>query len=360
MSSYCIVALFVVFIQILHFGLATHHQHQVQSDKQCTQPLPCHTLQYFINNSDTYFVSNTTLFFAEGEYHLNSTDLIIKNVTNFSLIGMPIVNSQNASSRSVIRCLQRHQIYFYHVVNLLIKYLKLTTCGYEAPPIKFTSDLANGVISLCSCTNVLIINVQIINPVIHGILAVNVTGKNILENFTLTVSQESPYRTFPRYGVRWRYIDDNVKDNNEDFIVKISNIMLKIEGRSTVEVESMRMKMLEFVLNHSNVLITIKNSVFSALQGIHTILKVIFNSVSHSSIHMYNCKFYFNEVKHHIHIIYNLSCGFGPLQCYPRINVTVTQTRLFSSRVIAKNPIHQSLLRLEESSQCSQFNPNIS
>ena len=71
-------------------GLPTHHQHQVHSnDKQCTQPLPCHTLQYFINNSNTYFVSNTTLFFAG---HLNSTDLIIKNVMNF---GIPIVNTHN-------------------------------------------------------------------------------------------------------------------------------------------------------------------------------------------------------------------------------------------------------------------------
>ena len=173
------------------------------------------------------------------------------------------------------------------------------------------------------------------------------------------MSQESPCHTFPRYGVRWSYEDDNVKDNSKDVIENILNIMLKIEGRSTVKVESMRMKMLEVVLNYSNVLITIKNSVFSTLQGIHTILKVIFNSLSHSSIHVYNCKFYFNEVKHHIHIVYNLFCAFGPLQCYPRINVTVAQTRFFCSRVIAKDPTHQSVLGQEESSQCSQFNPNI-
>ena len=129
---------------------------------------------------------------------------------------MPIVNTHNASSRSVIRCFQRHQ--FSNVVNLLIKYLKLMTCGYKTPPITITSDLANGAMSLHNCTNVHFINVQITDPVIHGILAVNVTGKNILENFTLTVSRESPCHTFPRYGVRWRYVDDNVKDNNDDLI----------------------------------------------------------------------------------------------------------------------------------------------
>ena len=43
-------------------------------------------LQHYLNNTSKYFVSNNRFHFMQGEYHINS-DLVIKNVDNFTLMG---------------------------------------------------------------------------------------------------------------------------------------------------------------------------------------------------------------------------------------------------------------------------------
>jgi len=330
---------FVVLIQILHFGLLTQHQHQVHSDdKQCTQPLPCHTLQYFINNSDTYFVSNTTLFFVEGEYHLNSTDLIIKNVVNFSLIGTANVNTYNASSKSVIKCLQKHQIYFYSVVGLFLKHLQLNTCGDLISPTLSAYSVKNAAVLLHYCSSTHIINVYITDPVANGILAVNVEGINILENITIAMNNNRPQDASLRYGMRWSYVGPNRKHYKET-IVSISNVALKPENRT--ELDMMYMNMLEFQINDFNVSITIQNSKFSTLHGVNNIIIIevkISDSSQNSTTNFYiqNCHFNSNLVKHHIHVFYHLTY----CKPYTRISVTVAKTK-FSSTI---DFVHQSTI----------------
>ena len=46
-----------------------------------------HTLQYYVNNSDKYFTSHTQIQLEPGQHHL-STDLLLRNVTDISFIGM--------------------------------------------------------------------------------------------------------------------------------------------------------------------------------------------------------------------------------------------------------------------------------
>ena len=43
------------------------------------------SLQYYLNNTNKYFSSNSQLIFESGEYYLD-VDLIIQNVTKFSII----------------------------------------------------------------------------------------------------------------------------------------------------------------------------------------------------------------------------------------------------------------------------------
>ena len=110
---------------LLTIRVAAHHVHP--DNIPCLQP-PCHTLEYFTNNSDEYFVSDTTLLFDQGEYYHIKVNFTIQNVSNFSLIGTPNT-SDPTSPVSVIRCLPNRRIYFYNVTTLLIRYLMFEECG---------------------------------------------------------------------------------------------------------------------------------------------------------------------------------------------------------------------------------------
>ena len=58
-----------------------------------------YTLQHYLNNTSKYFTSNVQLHFLPGQYFLN-TDLIISNISNFSLVG----NISDGEVHTVINC----------------------------------------------------------------------------------------------------------------------------------------------------------------------------------------------------------------------------------------------------------------
>ena len=101
--------------ELLTVVLAAHNQYHVHpDDTPCVQP-HCHTLEYFTNNSDVYFVSDTTLLFGQGEYYYIKRDLAIQSLINLSLISTPSTN-EYPFSVSAIRCLSNHHIYFYNAL----------------------------------------------------------------------------------------------------------------------------------------------------------------------------------------------------------------------------------------------------
>ena len=53
----------------------------------------CHNLQHYLLNTTKYFTSNTQLLFLPGLYH-PYTNIIIKDVYNFSIIGFPSTSEQ--------------------------------------------------------------------------------------------------------------------------------------------------------------------------------------------------------------------------------------------------------------------------
>ena len=78
--------IYILLAGLLTIVLAAHNQYHVHpDDTPCLQP-PCHTLEYFTNNSDVYSVSDTTLFFDQGEYYHLQNHLMIQNLSNFSLM----------------------------------------------------------------------------------------------------------------------------------------------------------------------------------------------------------------------------------------------------------------------------------
>jgi len=148
-------------------GIRAHKTYAVQPDDVfCAQPLH-HQLQYFVNNSHLYFISNTTFYFAKGEYHHFHSDLIVQNITNFSLIGTPNT-SDPASPVSVINCVPKHSIYFYNVSSLLIKNLKFQHCGSflsNHSTYNNTQEIQWAALWFQYCTNLEIINAYIYNTV---------------------------------------------------------------------------------------------------------------------------------------------------------------------------------------------------
>ena len=87
-----------------------------------------HGLQHYLDNTSKYFVSNNWFHFMQGEYHINS-DLVIKNVDNFTLMGpesgqctisctsfanVVVINASNIHFQNInlINCIKDHKEYF--------------------------------------------------------------------------------------------------------------------------------------------------------------------------------------------------------------------------------------------------------
>ena len=234
MYSIVIIMFFALLAGLLTIGLAAHNQYHVHpDDTPCLQP-PCHALEYFTNNSDVYFVSDTTLLFEQGDYYPIKGNFTIQNVTNVSFIGTPNT-SDPTSPVSVIRCLPGHRIAFYNVTNLLIKHFKFKECGSFIPDFnKYKSGMSYihrdywAAIFIHSCTNVGIINTHIYNPVGYGILAFNVMGNNSIVNVTIVMGRQKKFDgKVCSYGAHlwYRSIHDNTMKSGE-IIFSINNIVL--------------------------------------------------------------------------------------------------------------------------------------
>ena len=276
-------------IGALTTGFAADNVYNVfPNDKGCEE-YPCLNLSYLIDNHQNHFTSNTTIVFSDAEYNI-STNVIIQNVSNFSLIG---------TSYSKIICFPENQfIYFYNVVNIMIKNMSFSHCGNS---INNNSHWASIVFD--KCTNVHISKVYIITPIGYGVIAYNMYGYNILENVSIHLGRLKPFkdsRFFTcGYGLHLSYIDSDDVNTDKYVFASVSNISLTMVLPSESFCDSCcgsnyyeRFKgIFEVFLKQFNyaVLLEINNSNFSNLIGNVVMIKVeAFNS---NGIHFNNCKF---------------------------------------------------------------------
>ena len=85
-----------------------------------------YTLQHYLNNTNKYFTSNTQLHFLPGQYYLNN-DLIIQDVSNFSLIG----NRTNEVINTIINCTSPAGIAVVGSSNIVIANIVMNECGND-------------------------------------------------------------------------------------------------------------------------------------------------------------------------------------------------------------------------------------
>ena len=91
-----------------------------------------YTLKHYLNNTSKYFTSNVQLHFLPGQYFLN-TDLIISNISNFSLVG----NISDGEVHTVINCTSPAGVFVEKSTSILISNIAMWECSnhYTLPRI---------------------------------------------------------------------------------------------------------------------------------------------------------------------------------------------------------------------------------
>ena len=103
-------------------------------------PQPCNPLSYYIADTATYFTSNATFIFMEGEHLLDSKGLVqvvINNVDNLTLRG----ESGHSNTDIIIRCgSNTHGLEFNNGSIINIYGITITGCGQQdIIPLTFTN-----------------------------------------------------------------------------------------------------------------------------------------------------------------------------------------------------------------------------
>ena len=183
--------MFVLLLLLLPSLLPTSSNstiHYVATDDDYNDQLSnnFYTLQYYIKNSNRYFISHTFLFFLPGLHRLN-TDFIINSTTNFTVAG----------NRSTIICIPNANIRILDVTDFKLMNINLFNCGNTNYYYMYTKFLnlvrpnnhiparlmkCNTSILLDECASVLISNVSISVQVgFAGLFAVNTKNSTITD-----------------------------------------------------------------------------------------------------------------------------------------------------------------------------------
>ena len=118
----------------------------------------CSKLAFYVQNFRQYFVSNTEIYFKDGEYHLNTT-LSVTNVTNFSITGELNVT---------IRC-QSAYILIADSALVEIKKIRFINCGLSL------SNITNNAALILHN----VISFRISNTTFQNCFGYAITGSNI-------------------------------------------------------------------------------------------------------------------------------------------------------------------------------------
>ena len=96
----------------------------------------CHNLSYYISQPDSYFTSNTTIIFLEGEHRFDREDLVhVSNVHNLTLKGQgqwPVAGAEETVMQStvIINCTRgRGGFDFGTSHNITVEGLTVVNCG---------------------------------------------------------------------------------------------------------------------------------------------------------------------------------------------------------------------------------------
>ena len=105
-------------------------------EQSCPPHQICYKLSYYISQPDSYFISDTTIIFLEGEHSFDREDLVhVSNVHNLTLKGQgqwPVTGAEETVMQStvIINCTRgRGGFYFGTSHNITVEGLTVFNCG---------------------------------------------------------------------------------------------------------------------------------------------------------------------------------------------------------------------------------------
>ena len=104
-------------------------------EQSCPPHQICHNLSYYISQPDSFFTSDTTIIFFEGEHSFDREDLVhVSNVHNLTLQGQgqwPVAGAEETVMQStvIINCTRgRGGFYFTTSHNITVEGLTVVNC----------------------------------------------------------------------------------------------------------------------------------------------------------------------------------------------------------------------------------------
>ena len=180
----------MLFISLLLVAASAQHiVRATNSYKVRTNGSDTESLEYYLNNTNEYFLPNHQLHFQPGIYYLN-VDIVIENITNFSLIG---------EDPCKIRCTSYVSIMILNVSNFTLENINFENCNknhstdlhttFEYDHVSISKPSCNASILLYNCTSVVINNISVlVTAGTTGLLVVNVRGLSTLTNVSITAN----------------------------------------------------------------------------------------------------------------------------------------------------------------------------
>ena len=177
------ISLLLVAASVQHIIMATN-SYKVRANGSDTE-----SLEYYLNNTNKYFLPNRQLHFQPGIYYLN-VDIVIENITNFSFIG---------EDSCKIRCTSNVSIVILNVSNFTLENINFENCNknhstdlhtsFDYEYVSISKPSCNASILLYNCTSVVINNISVlVTAGTTGIIAVNVRAHSTLTNISITVN----------------------------------------------------------------------------------------------------------------------------------------------------------------------------
>jgi len=358
----------VIFLASIFVGVpsATYaaHVYYVQPDDVCKQQFCNNTLlKLFINNVNLFPISNSIVVFAAGDYFHNHSDLIVRDVTNLSLIGAPNTSHPTSPVTSVIKCLPDHGIHFYNVCNLLIKDIKFEGCSSSSEKFTQRSDFRykhhsfQTSMYFNNCTNLNVVNVFIENPLGYALVGYNVMGNTSLEYIIVTMGTQTLNTSIPyacSFGIHWSYNDS---ESNKYVFVYITKIQFVYPNTTNIKFCYDYRSIIEVIANRVNAFVSITESKFS-VRTHGSIIKININSSSYSRVDFLKCTITGSTLSHFIDFLCtsNALCTADQDEHCAKALVTFKEISFFDNTLASSKP--KSMLQFVVSS-CLRLKLNI-
>ena len=124
----------LVLIATVHECRAAHHYYVTATNgSDCPLTFPCHPLNYYVQNAESYFTSNTVVEFLPGLHELNYTGHVFVTLArNLTLIGSESnvkPSTRCSHSDSIVFCTDYAGFFFVMISGLNIVNLHFSHCG---------------------------------------------------------------------------------------------------------------------------------------------------------------------------------------------------------------------------------------